>query len=70
MIDDEEMNKPRAQPTNGMPGRPEGSEDQFSRANIQNTIYEIESLRNIAFTKLREKLKVGKKVFQNNRKKW
>jgi len=63
MIDDEEMNKPRTQPTNGMPGRPEGSEDQFSRANIQNTIYEIENLRNVAFTKLREKLKVGKKGF-------
>ena len=63
MIDEDEMNKPRTQPTNGMPGRPEGSEDQFSRANIQGTIYEIESLRNIAFTKLRDKLKVGKKGF-------
>ena len=63
MIDDDEMKKPRTQPTNGMPGRPEGSEDQFSRANIQGTIYEIESLRNIAFTKLRDKLKVGKKGF-------
>ena len=69
MIDDDEMSKPRTQPTNGMPGRPEGSEDQFSRANIQNTIYEIESLRNIAFTKLREKLKVGKKGFSKQQKK-
>ena len=69
MIDEDEMNKPRTQPTNGMPGRPEGSEDQFSRANIQGTIYEIESLRNVAFTKLKDKLKVGKKGFSKEQQK-
>ena len=69
MIDDDEMNKPRTQPTNGMPGRPEGSEDQFSRANIQNTIYEIENLRNTAFDKLKDKLKVGKKGFSKEQEK-
>ena len=69
MIDEEEMNKPKVQPTNGMPGRPEGSEDQFSRANIQGTIYEIESLRNVAFTKLRDKLKVGRKGFSKEQEK-
>jgi hypothetical protein len=63
MIDEEEMNKPKVQPTNGMPGRPEGSEDQFSRANIQGTIYEIENLRSLAFDNLRDKLKVDKKGF-------
>jgi hypothetical protein len=69
MIDEEEMNKPKVQPTNGMPGRPEGSEDQFSRANIQGTIYEVESLRNVAFTKLRDKLKVGGKGFSKEQEK-
>ena len=69
MIDEDEMNKPRTQPTNGMPGRPEGSEDQFSRANIQNTIYEIENLRNTAFDKLKDKLKVGKKGFSKEQEK-
>ena len=68
MIKDEE-DQPKTKPTNGMPGRPEGSEDQFSRANIQQTIYEIENLRNIAFTKLREKLKVGKKGFSKEQSK-
>ena len=68
MIQDEE-DQPKTKPTNGMPGRPEGSEDQFSRANIQQTIYEIENLRNIAFTKLREKLKVGKKGFSKEQSK-
>jgi hypothetical protein len=69
MIDEEEMNKPRSQPTNGMPGRPEGSQDQFSRASIQQTIYEIENLRNTAFTKLKEKLKLGKKGFSKEQDK-
>ena len=69
MIDEDEMNKPRTQPTNGMPGRPEGSEDQFSRANIQGTIYEVESLRNVAITKLKDKLKVGKKGFSKEQQK-
>ena len=69
MIDEEEMNKPKVQPTNGMPGRPEGSGDQFSRANIQGTIYEVESLRNIAFTKLKDKLKVGRKGFSKQQEK-
>ena len=69
MIDEDEMNKPRTQPTNGMPGRPEGSEDQFSRANIQGTIYEVESLRNVAITKLKDKLKVGKKGFSKEQEK-
>ena len=69
MIDEDQMNKPKTQPTKGMPGRPEGSEDQFSRANIQETIYEIENLRNVAFTKLREKLKVGKKGFSKEQSK-
>jgi hypothetical protein len=52
-----------------MPGRPEGSEDQFSRANIQGTIYEVESLRNVAITKLKDKLKVGKKGFSKEQQK-
>ena len=69
MIDDDEMDKQRTQPTNGMPGRPEGSEDQFSRANIQNTIYEVENLRNMAFAKLKDKLKIGKKGFSKEQEK-
>jgi hypothetical protein len=69
MIDEEEMNKPKVQPTNGMPGRPEGSEDQFSRANIQGTIYEIENLRSLAFDNLRDKLKVDKKGFSKEQEK-
>jgi hypothetical protein len=52
-----------------MPGRPEGSEDQFSRANIQETIYDIENLRNIAFAKLGDKLKVDKKGFSKDQEK-
>jgi hypothetical protein len=69
MIDEEEMNKPKVQPTNGMPGRPEGSEDQFSRANIQETIYEVENLRNTAFAKLKDKLKVDEKSFSKEQEK-
>ena len=69
MIDDDKIEESTSKPTSGMPGRPEGSEDQFSRANIQGTIYEIESLRNVAFTKLRDKLKVGKKGFSKDQEK-
>jgi hypothetical protein len=69
MIDEDQMNKPKTQPTKGMPGRPEGSEDQFSRANIQETIYDIENLRNTAFAKLRDKLKVDKKGFSKEQEK-
>jgi len=39
-----------------MSGRPEGSKDQFSRENIQGTIYEIEALNSIAKEKMLEKL--------------
>ena len=45
-----------SKPTKGMPGRPEGSKDQFSRENIQGTIYEIEALNSIAKEKMLEKL--------------
>ena len=69
MIDEDQMNKPKNQPTKGMPGRPEGSEDQFSRANIQETIYDIENLRNTAFAKLGDKLKVDKKGFSKDQEK-
>ena len=56
MIDEEEVDKPRAKPTNGMAGRPEGSKDQFSRADIQQTVYEVEALESIAKEKMIEKL--------------
>jgi len=72
MIDEEaqkEAKAPAEKPTNGMPGRPEGSKDQFSRADIQGTIYEIENLRNTAFAKLKDKLKVGKKGFSKAQEK-
>ena len=45
-----------SKPTKGMSGRPEGSKDQFSRENIQGTIYEIEALNSIAKEKMLEKL--------------
>jgi len=45
-----------SEPTKGMSGRPEGSKDQFSRENIQGTIYEIEALNSIAKEKMLEKL--------------
>ncbi len=45
-------------PTKGMSGRPEGSKDQFSRENIQGTIYEIEALNSIAKEKMLEKLNI------------
>jgi hypothetical protein len=56
--EDEEQNEaaPQNKPTNGMPGRPEGSKDQFSRENIQATIYEVEALNSIATEKMLEKL--------------
>lgn len=72
MIDEgaqEAEKSPEQKPTNGMPGRPEGSKDQFSRADIQSTIYEIENLRNTAFAKLKNKLKVGKKGFSKEQEK-
>jgi hypothetical protein len=45
-------------PTKGMSGRPEGSKDQFSRENIQGTIYEVEALNSIAKEKMLEKFNV------------
>lgn len=65
MGDEVDKNKP----TNGMSGRPPGSEDKFSRENIQATIYEVESLRSIAATKLKEKFKIGKKGFNKDQNK-
>jgi hypothetical protein len=41
-------------PDRGIPGRPEGSEDQFSRENIQATIYEVEALNSLAKEKMLE----------------
>lgn len=55
MIEDDE-DAPAAKPTSGMPGRPEGSKDQFSRESIQGTIYEVEALNSIAKEKMLEKL--------------
>ena len=52
----EEGEEQEAKPTKAMPGRPEGSKDQFSRENIQATIYEIEALNSIAKEKMLEKL--------------
>ena len=54
--DEGEDEKPEVKPTSGMPGRPEGSKDQFSRESIQGTIYEIEALNSIAKEKMLEKL--------------
>ncbi len=61
MIDpetDEEESAKNSNPTKGMSGRPEGSKDQFSRENIQGTIYEIEALNSIAKEKMLEKLNI------------
>lgn len=61
MIDSEtgeEEPEKTSKPTKGMSGRPEGSKDQFSRENIQGTIYEIEALNSIAKEKMLEKLNV------------
>jgi hypothetical protein len=52
----EEEPEKTSKPTKGMSGRPEGSKDQFSRENIQGTIYEIEALNSIAKEKMLEKL--------------
>ena len=54
--DDEGSEEPEAKPAGGMPGRPQGSEDRFSRESIQGTIYEVESLNSIAKEKMLEKL--------------
>jgi hypothetical protein len=53
---DEESNEQKKKPDGGMAGRPEGSKDQFSRENIQGTIYEVEALSSIAKEKMLEKL--------------
>jgi len=61
MIDpetDKEESAKNSNPTKGMSGRPEGSKDQFSRENIQGTIYEIEALNSIAKEKMLEKLNI------------
>ena len=59
MIESEEKDeKSEVKPNSGMPGRPEGSKDQFSRESIQGTIYEIEALNSIAKEKMLEKLNV------------
>ena len=54
--ENEDDSKKKEKPTSGMPGRPEGSKDQFSRESIQGTIYEIEALNSIAKEKMLEKL--------------
>lgn len=56
MQDEENDSTPKAKPTGGMAGRPEGSKDQFSRENIQATIYEVEALTSIAKEKMLGKL--------------
>ena len=58
MIEDEAPIEPAdsQKPDRGMPGRPEGSQDQFSRENIQATIYEVEALNSLAKEKMLEKL--------------
>ena len=63
MEDDEEGDTPQQKGPSGEPGRPI-SRDQFSRANIQKTIVEIEQLRAVAVAKLKEKL--GKKRLNKN----
>lgn len=58
MIEDEAPIEPAdsQKPDRGMSGRPEGSQDQFSRENIQATIYEVEALNSLAKEKMLEKL--------------
>ncbi len=56
--DDEDSKEPEAKPAGGLAGRPEGSQDQFSRESIQGTIYEIEALSSIAKEKMLEKLEL------------
>ena len=55
MIQDD-VDEPKAKPTNGMSGRPEGSKDQFSREGIQAMVYEVEALSSVATEKMLEKL--------------
>lgn len=55
MIQDD-VDEPKVKPTNGMPGRPEGSKDQFSREGIQAMVYEVEALSSVATEKMLEKL--------------
>ncbi len=56
MIDDESPSEPTdsQKPNRGMSGRPEGSQDQFSRESIQATIYEVEALNSLAKEKMLE----------------
>ena len=56
MIEDESPAEPAEsqKPDRGMSGRPEGSSDQFSRENIQATIYEVEALNSLAKEKMLE----------------
>jgi hypothetical protein len=56
--EEEDKEGPEVEPTSGMPGRPQGSPDQFSRESIQGTVYEIEALNSIAKEKMLEKLGV------------
>jgi hypothetical protein len=59
MIEDDSPSEPtnsQKAPGGGLAGRPEGSPDQFSRENIQATIYEIEALNSLAKEKMLEKL--------------
>jgi hypothetical protein len=56
MIEEETSSEPENSKNldRGMPGRPEGSKDQFSRENIQATIYEVEALNSLAKEKMLE----------------
>ena len=54
--EEEDKEGPEVEPTSGMPGRPQGSPDQFSRESIQGTVYQIEALNSIAKEKMLEKL--------------
>ena len=56
--EEEDKEGPEVEPTSGMPGRPQGSPDQFSRESIQGTVYQIEALNSIAKEKMLEKLGV------------
>ncbi|MGA0119968.1 MAG: hypothetical protein ACO3HJ_00780 [Methylophilaceae bacterium] len=56
--EEEDKEGPEVEPTSGMPGRPQGSPDQFSRESIQGTVYEVEALNSIAKEKMLEKLGV------------
>ena len=54
----EEQPEEVQKPTKNMPGRPEGSKDQFSRENIQATIYRVEALASVAKEELMTKLEL------------